>query len=110
MGDNLGLCSWKSGFMVHLFLNLCPKVDQPVQGMLGNCCGPASARHAGKSVVDQLVQGMLGSLLLGGQARTGLQDLTMDRRLKCSLGSTVGVREVIPFPGPGPGVGGKGGR
>lgn len=50
MGDNLGLCSWKSGFMVYLFLNLCPKVE-------------ARARHAGKSAVDQLVQGMLGSLL-----------------------------------------------
>ena len=63
MGDNLELCSWKFGFMVHLFLNLCPKVDQPVQGLLGNlwpsqrkahwevCCGLASARHAGKSAV-----------------------------------------------------------
>lgn len=32
----------------------------------------------------------------------------MDRRLKCNLGSTVGVGEVIPFPGLG--AGGEGGR
>ena len=56
------------------------------------------------------MQGMLGSLLLGGQGQTGLQDLTMDRRIKCNLGTTVGIREVTPFPGLGPGVGGKGGR
>lgn len=34
----------------------------------------------------------------------------MDRRLKCNLGSTVGVGEVIPFPGLGAEAGGKGDR